>query len=486
MKVPFEIADLVRWTSGSLWRGRPNTVLRGVSIDSRQVAPGELFVAIVGPNHDGHRFCENVAERGAACLLVERGREGSIEAPEGVAIVTVDDTTCALGALGAGHRANFSGPVVAITGSNGKTTTKEMCASILSVAAPCHRTPGNWNNQFGLPLTLLGRGEHDRSMVVELGMNHRGEIARLVKLALPSVAVITNVGSAHIEYLGSRQEIAMEKGDIVATLPPEATAVLNADDSEVMSQAGRTAAKILTFGTARDADVRASDVSELDGSGYSFELVTPMGSIRATVKGLGQTTLINALAAGAAALCAGASLSAVAAGLAKHEPIEGRLQQRKLAGDIVLVDDTYNANPQSTEAALRMLAKKKGTQRALAVLGDMGELGEAAEAAHRDTGTLTAKLGIDFLIALGDRAETVAAGALDSGMEPACVVVAHDHVDASARANAILKERDVVLVKGSRSMRMERIVEAIVAESEKEISQNAYRVAKQSVGDKGA
>ncbi|MGE4606373.1 MAG: UDP-N-acetylmuramoyl-tripeptide--D-alanyl-D-alanine ligase, partial [Myxococcota bacterium] len=392
MTVPFDIADLVRWTSGSLSRGSPDTMLRGVSIDSRSVESGELFIAIVGPNHDGHRFCGMARERGAACLLVERGREGSLDSQGGVAIVSVDETTCALGALGAAHRASFSGPVVAITGSNGKTTTKEMCASILSVAAPCHRTPGNLNNQFGLPLTLLSRDEHDCTMVVELGMNHRGEIAELVRLARPSVALITNVGTAHIEHLGSREEIAMEKGDIVATLPSEATAVLNADDAEVMSQAERTAARILTFGTGGDADVRAVRVGELAGGGYTFELVTPSGSTDAEVKGLGHTALVNALAASAAALSAGASLRAIAAGLANHEPIDGRLQQRELAGDILLVDDTYNANPQSTEAALRMLAARKGTQRALAVLGDMSELGEASEAAHRYTGTLAAKL----------------------------------------------------------------------------------------------
>ncbi len=464
MKVPFEIADLVRWTDGMLWRGAPHAILRGVSIDSRNIEAGGLFIAIVGPNHDGHRFCGTAAQT-AACLLVERGREESLDSPDGVAIVSVHDTTRALGALGAGHRATFSGPVVGITGSNGKTTTKEMCASILSVGAPCHRTPGNLNNQFGVPLTLLGRDEHDRSMVVELGMNHRGEIAELARLARPNVALITNVGSAHIEHLGSREEIAKEKGDIVASLPSQATAVLNADDTAVMSQAGRTAARILTFGTGSDADVRAVRVSELAGEGYMFELVTPSGTTDAVVKGLGHTALINALAASAAALAAGASLPAIAVGLANHVPIDGRLQQRKLAGDIVLVDDTYNANPQSTEAALRMLAGRKGARRAVAVLGDMGELGDASEAAHREAGTLAAELGIDFLIALGERAESVAAGALDSGMQPGCVVVAHNHDDASALANAFLRERDVVLVKGSRSMRMERVVEAIAAKA---------------------
>ncbi len=487
MKVPFDVADLVRWTSGSLWCGDPETRLRGVSIDSRAVEPGELFVAIVGPNQDGHRFCDVAAELGAGCLLVERGREKSISAREDeVAVVCVDDTTLALGALGAGHRAGFSGVVVAITGSNGKTSTKEMCASILSVAAPCHRTPGNLNNQFGLPLTLLSRDEDDRTMVVELGMNHRGEIAQLVALARPDVAMITNVGSAHIEYLGSREEIAMEKGDIVASLPSDATAVLNADDDAVMRQATRTSAKVLTFGRGPGADVRAERVIELPEGGYTFELSTPSGTIDVSVKGLGDTVLINALAAAAAGLAAGASLRAIALGLASHEPIAGRLQQRKLARDIVLIDDTYNSNPQSTEAALRMLAAKKGTQRVVAVLGDMGELGDASEASHRAAGALAAQLGIDFLIALGERADTVAAGALDSGMDSAHVIVADSHDDAGARAIAILRGRDVVLVKGSRSMKMERVVEAIVAKAEHEVSDDAHLIENRPIGKKGA
>jgi len=461
VKVPFEVAELVRWTGGTLLRGDPAALLRGVSIDSRVVEPGELFVAIVGPNHDGHRFCDAAVERGAGCLLVDRAHDGSLPDSGDVAIVQVADTTCALGALGAGHRAGFSGRVVAITGSNGKTTTKEMCGTILAVAAPCHRTPGNLNNQFGLPLTLLGRDERDRTMVVELGMNHRGEIARLVEIARPDVSLITNVGTAHIEHLGSREEIAMEKGDIVAGLEASATAVLNADDPAVMSQAERTRAKVLTFGTGPAADVRAENVCEAADGSHTFELVTWSGSTPVSVQGLGDTVVINALAAAAAALAAGATLEAIAVGLANHEPIGGRLQQLELARDILLVDDTYNANPQSMEAALRMLAAKKGPHRAVAILGDMGELGSASEAAHRATGALAAQLGIDFLVALGSRAETVSAAAIGSGMRRDRVVVATTHADAAAHALRFLRERDVVLVKGSRSMNMERVVEAI-------------------------
>jgi len=462
MTAPFSIGDVLRWTGGRLVGGSEDTVLSGVSIDSRTIERGELFHAIAGPSHDGHDFLESAVSRGAAALIVERGRA----LPENirVPVVAVDDTTRALGALAAGHRSQFRGPVVAITGSNGKTTTKEMCAAILSVSAPCHRTPGNLNNQYGLPLTLLGRSETDRALVVEIGMNHRGEIAPLVEIAKPTIGVITNVGTAHIEFLGSREEIAREKGDLIEKLPADGTAILNADDPLVLAQRSRTRARVILFGTAIDADVRGGDIEWLDDRGYRFELETPEGSGTVEVQGLGPTAVINALAAAAAALAAGASVADIAKGLADYHGIKGRLERRELSRGIALIDDTYNANPQSMEAALRLLAEIKGAHRAVAVVGDMGELGETAEAAHREVGRLAASLGIDFLVALGARAQTVASGAVDSGMDPTRVVVANDHADAAERACGFLGEHDTALVKGSRSMRMERVVEAIASE----------------------
>jgi len=462
MTVAFCVGDAVRWTEGTLVGGDEAATLSGVSIDSRTIERGALFHAIAGPSHDGHDFIENALDRSAAALIVERGR--ALPDALAVPVIAVEETTRALGALAAGHRSEFHGPVVAITGSNGKTTTKEMCAAILAVSAPCHRTPGNLNNQYGLPLTLLGRSEADRALVVELGMNQRGEIAKLAEIAKPTVGVITNVGTAHIEFLGSREEIAREKGDLIAHLPAEGTAVLNADDPLVLAQRNRTSARVISFGTAIDADVRGGDIEWIDDRGYRFELETSGGSGTVEVQGLGPTTIINALAAAAAALAAGASVADITKGLASYQGIKGRLERRELSGGIALVDDTYNANPQSMEAALRLLAELKGAHRAVAIMGDMGELGKTAEAAHREAGRLAAALGIDFLIALGARAQTIATGALDSGMDPAHVVVASDHADASEHACGFLRERDTVLVKGSRSMRMERVVETITSE----------------------
>jgi UDP-N-acetylmuramoyl-tripeptide--D-alanyl-D-alanine ligase len=461
MTVSFSVADALRWTGGVLVAGDPEAILSGVSIDSRSCARGQLFFAVVGPSHDGHAFLRGALDRGVAALVVERGR--ALPDIADAAAIEVEDTTRALGALAAGHREGFQGPVVAITGSNGKTTTKEMCAAILSVRAPCHRTPGNLNNQYGLPLTLLGRDAADRALVVELGMNHRGEIAQLVEIAKPTVGVITNVGTAHIEFLGSREEIAREKGDIVAQLPAEGTAVLNADDPLVLAQRSRTRARVISFGISIDADVRGGDIEWIDDRGYRFEIETPMGSGTVEVQGLGPTTVSNALAAAAAALAAGASVADVIKGLANHQGIKGRLQRHALADGITLIDDTYNANPQSMEAALHLLAEIKGEHRAAAILGDMGELGATAEAAHRELGRLAASLGIDFLIAVGSRSALIASAAVDAGMNPTHVCVASDHADASARACGWLREHDTVLVKGSRSMQMERVVEAIAS-----------------------
>jgi UDP-N-acetylmuramoyl-tripeptide--D-alanyl-D-alanine ligase len=461
--IPFRAGEAVTWTGGRLRQGDPEAVLRGVSIDTRTLAAGGLFVAIRGPSHDAHDFLDAALARGAAGLLIERGRELPAACPAALPVVEVDDTTRALGALAAGHRAGFDGPLVAITGSNGKTTTKEMCAAILSVAKPCLRTRGNLNNQYGLPLTLLERGAEHRAVVVEIGMNHRGEIAPLAAIARPGVAVITNVGTAHVEHLGSREEIAREKGDLVAGLAPGGVAVLPADDPLALAQGERAPGRVVTFGRGADAGVRAESVVALGERGFAFELVAPEGRAPVQVAGLGLHTVANALAAAAAALAAGASPADVRAGLAEFRPVGGRMERLALPRNIIVINDTYNANPQSVEMALRSLAELKGRSRAVAVLGDMGELGAGATQAHVAVGRLAAELGIDFLFALGAHAPSLAKGALEAGMDPARVRVARDHAEASAEVGLLLQKDDWVLVKGSRSMRMERVVESLAA-----------------------
>jgi len=461
VSAPFSASDTAAWTGGSLLRGDADAQLSGVSIDSRTVAPGQLFVAIAGPNHDGHAYLEAAVAAGATGLLVARDRELP---PGDLSVVAVDDTTRALGSLASGHRARFDGPVVAITGSNGKTTAKEMCAAILDAGAPTLRNRGNLNNQFGLPLTLLAREPDHRRIVVELGMNHRGEIAALAAIARPRVGAVTNVGTAHIEHLGSREAIASEKGDLLAALPADGVAVVNAEDGFAAALAGRTRARVLRFGRSDSADVRPADVTD-DAAGFRFRLVTPGGEAPVRVAGLGETTLCNALCAAAAACAAGASLDEVTAGLDAYRPIAGRLERRDLADGVVMIDDSYNANPQSMEVALRLLARS-GSGRRLAVLGDMGELGDSAEKAHREAGRLSAELGIDFLVAVGSHAPLVAEGAREAGL-------AGDHIhelstseEAGPPVRALLKPGDWVLVKGSRAMHMERVARHLGAEAD--------------------
>ena len=462
MSAPFDVNDLLRWTSGTR-AGGPDSTFEGVSIDTRTLAQGELFVAIAGERFDAHDFLNGAVSAGAGGLLVQRDRATVVDLPASLPVVVVDDTTHALGALAAGHRSRFDGPLVAITGSNGKTTTKEMCAAILSAGAPCLKNVGNLNNEFGLPLTLLRREPAHARVVVELGMNHRGEIARLAAIAQPTVGMVTNVGTAHIEFLGSQDAIAEEKGDLVAGLPPDAVAVLNADDPRVRAQAARTSARVLLFGFAPDAHVRACDPRP-EGRGFAFTLDTPEGSGDVRVAGLGHPAILNALAACAAAIGAGLAPDEVAAGLAAYVPVSGRLEPVALGEGGLVINDTYNANPQSVEVALRVLSERRGEappRRGIAVLGDMGELGAASDRAHQDAGRLAAELGIDELYAVGRFAAAVAAGAREAGMDPAHVHTALDWEETGERVRADRRDDDQILVKGSRAMRMERIVELL-------------------------
>ncbi|MDH4016804.1 MAG: UDP-N-acetylmuramoyl-tripeptide--D-alanyl-D-alanine ligase, partial [Actinomycetota bacterium] len=285
MSERFDAQDVVAWTDAKLVGDAKSVRFRSVSIDTRTVEAGALFVAIRGDVHDAHAYVEQALDKGAAGLLVEDGRVDAALARR-APIFEVQATTPALGQLAAGHRRRFDGPLVAVTGSNGKTTTKELIHSVLSSRGPCLKTLGNLNNEFGLPLSLLAREADHWAGVVEIGMNHRGEIAPLAEIAAPTIAVITNVGTAHIEHLGSREEIAAEKGDLLTGLDANGVAVLNADDERVMSQATRAPGRVLRFGREAGADVSASDVRFETGGAFAFTLHTPSGDAPVRVAGL--------------------------------------------------------------------------------------------------------------------------------------------------------------------------------------------------------
>jgi UDP-N-acetylmuramoyl-tripeptide--D-alanyl-D-alanine ligase len=456
--LPFRARDAAAWAGATLVRGDAERVFSGVSIDTRTLRAGSLFVAIRGEHHDAHAFLASALSAGASGLLVERA--DAVPPQAELPVLVAPDGTRALGALAAGHRASFSGPVVAITGSNGKTTTKEMCAAILRELGPCLATEGNLNNQFGLPLTLLRREAEHRTLVVELGMNHRGEIAPLAAIANATVGVVTTIGTAHIEYLGSREAIAEEKGDLTAAIRADGVAVLPGDDPLGRAQAQRCRARTVLFGRGTNCEVRAVDV-RAEGDGFAFRLIAREGEAALRAAGLGEPTVTNALAASAACLAAGASLAQLAAGLAKYAPAKGRMQQVKLASGALVIDDTYNANPQSMLAALASLERLRGAGRAFAVLGDMGELGAHAEAGHREVGARAGALRVDALYAFGKFAPLVREAALGAGLDAARIHLPENHDEIAHALQGTLRAGDVALVKGSRSMRMERVVEAL-------------------------
>lgn len=452
---------ICEWTGGSLLAGRGDQIARGTKIDSREVGPEELFVAIVGPNHDAHRFVPEVLAKGVGGVLVQRGRMEQTLVPGRAFVIEVEDTTAALAAIGLGHRRAFSGPVVGITGSNGKTTTKELCTSILEGMGPTLSTRGNLNNNFGVPLTLLSRREQDRYAVVEMGMNHRHEISALCRIALPTIGILTNVGTAHIEFLGSREAIAEEKGDLLASLPAAGTAVVGRDEPLAFAQSRRTAARVLSFGRDPRADLRASRVRFLDEGAFAFDFESPFGRRELRVPGLAETMVENSLAAAGGALAAGATLDAVERGLARYAGVPGRMQPRRLRGGVLAIDDTYNANPQSMQAALETLARLEQKGRRFAVLGKMGELGEAAAIAHLELGRLAATLGLDELFVLGPDAANVATGAREAGLPAARVHFEETAKALAARLASRVAEGDRVLFKGSRSARVEDVIQAL-------------------------
>jgi UDP-N-acetylmuramoyl-tripeptide--D-alanyl-D-alanine ligase len=423
-----------------------------VGSDSRAVVPGMLFVALKGERFDGHAFVEAVLQQGAAGALV--AHDWAAAHPE-LPLVAVADTRLALGRLAAAWRARFHIPLIGVTGSNGKTTVKEMCAAILRADFGQHAvlaTTGNLNNDIGLPLTLLKiRGSH-RAAVIEMGMNHPGEIDYLTHLARPTVALVNNAQRAHLAGLGSVTAVARAKGEIFAGLDAHGTAVINADDPHAdlwrELAAGRS---VLGFGFAAAADVRGAWREH--GFGGELELVTPLGTETFHLPVPGAHNAKNALAAAAACLAAGVPLAPIVRGLSHYAGVKGRLQQQRGCNGALVIDDSYNANPDSMRAAIDVLASLPG--RRIFVMGDMGEVGDNAGQLHSEIGGHAKSMGIDLLFALGEKS-AAAAHEFDGGGQHCA------GVEALVQALRPLMDQDTtVLVKGSRFMKMERVVEAI-------------------------
>ena len=426
-----------------------DVVVTSVDTDSRRVQPGQLFVALPGDRFDGHDFLPQVAAQGAVAALVSKPVE------TGLPTVLVKDTRLALGQLSSWWRQQRALPLIAVTGSNGKTTTKEMIGAIMQVhvggADHVLATAGNFNNDIGMPLTLLRLRPTHRCAVIEMGMNHLGEIDYLTRLARPDVAVINNAGTAHIGELGSRENIAKAKGEIFAGLGHDGIAVINADSEFAGYWRGlNSGRKVLTFGLHPEANVRG----ELLGVASAFKLYYQGEVVTITLAVPGTHNIMNALAAAAASQAAGASLAEVAHGLQGFGGVKGRLQQKTATNGAKVIDDTYNANPDSMKAALDVL--KNAGEHTVFVMGDMGELGSDAEAMHAQIGRYAKDRGIGRMYALGQLTQA----AVQAFGAPARHFVSIDELVAALQTETTTN--DVILVKGSRFMQMERVVNALV------------------------
>ena len=447
------LSQVAKFADGSISADDTSIRVSRVSTDSRTLQAGDLFVPLRGENFDGHKFVEQAAERGAAGAMVEKNWKGTT--PKNFALIRVADTLVGYQTLAANYRASLPLKVIAITGSNGKTSTKDFVAATLARKFRVTKTEGNFNNHVGLPQTMLAANAEDQIAVWEIGMNHPGEVAALAKLTAPDVAIVTNVGIAHIEFMGSREAIAEEKGALAEAIGESGSVILNADDPFSETIAKRTRAKIILAGI-ENGSVRAGEVSQ-SATGSEFTILEGAHRCRAQLPVPGMHMVQNAMLAVAAGRAFGLSLEECALGLASTPLTKARLQIKEING-IQFIDDSYNANPDSMKAALRTLIELDADGRRIAVLGEMGELGAESESGHREVGECAAALNVDELIAVGATGAAIAHAAQKAGLEKSVAV------DSPEEAAELLAESaspgDLILIKGSRSARMERVLEA--------------------------
>jgi UDP-N-acetylmuramoyl-tripeptide--D-alanyl-D-alanine ligase len=449
-----EIAE----ATGGVQLGEPGAEVSDVSTDSRAAAAGALFVALRGERFDGHLFIEEAASRGVRVFLVDRAFQDTRLLPAGCSAVVVPDTLKALGDLALWHRLRFKLTVIAVTGSNGKTTTKEMLSRILAQTGPGLKTQGNLNNLIGLPLTILRLTGRERWVVLEMGMSAFGEIDRLAQIAAPEVGVITNAFASHLETLGDLAGVARAKGELFLRLAPGGVAIYNVDDPLISKCQTPSGVIRLTFGL-RGAEVSSASIRSMGKRGESFILRLPDGEWPVRLRAFGRHNVYNALAAAAAAHAVGINGDLIRLGLEDFTPFEKRFQLEQIGG-VTLIDDSYNANPASMAAALETLGEVREDGRLAAVLGDMLELGAGAKAAHLELGRLAAGC-VERLYLLGGMAGCVAEGAAEVGLAGESVQVGRGHEELARELLLWLKPGDCVLFKGSRGMRMERVAQAV-------------------------
>ncbi len=462
--IPWTTSEILEASKGILLFENGDITFSDVSIDSRKISINDLFVAIKGNVHDGHDFIEDVIAKGTRGLMINKNRTDELPGnkwnQKRLVCIAVDDTTKALGDLASFNRKRSNISVVAITGSNGKTTTREMITSIIARRFNTLSSIGNFNNEFGLPLTLLRLSQQHQWAVLELGTNNPGEIGKLADICLPDIGVITNIGPAHLEGLGSLEGVMNAKGELLEKIKPTGTAVLNADDPMVLRLAIKTSKNVLLFGLSKDAMIRASKIKE-KGIGTSFSLKLESESISIDLDIPGRFMISNALAAAATGYLLRLSAEDIKEGLEGFKPVQGRMNILKTTKGVQIIDDTYNANPGSMEAAIITFKSLRKDKRGFIILGDMFELGKHAEPMHKKIGLLSAKSDITRLYVTGEFAGKVAEGAKEGNMDYKDIIKGAKE-DILADLTDSLEPDDWVLVKGSRAMGMEKIVKGLI------------------------
>ena len=472
MDEPREIRLSGQWVAdaigGTITAGSAAREFSGVSIDTRTLAAGELFVAIRGERFDGAEFAPAAVAAGAAGIVVEQGRGGNVPPGPGggeIVVIEVPDGVVALQQLARKVRRQSGTKVVAITGSAGKTTTKEVTAEFLAARYRVIRNRGNFNNHIGLPLSLIDLRQRPEIAVVELGMNHAGEISTLVDIAEPDVRVWTNVGEAHLGFFESVEAIADAKAEILEGADASKLLVANADDARIAARIPAFRGRVVTVGVDRKADVRATDVRDRGIDGIEAQVHTPRGPFALTTPLVGRGNLANVLAATAVALEFDVPLHTIAETAARLKPAAHRGEILRLSRGLTVVDDSYNANPTATTIALAVLAGSSGRSRRVAVLGEMLELGDAGTGLHEDVGRAAAAAGVDALIAVGgEMARALADAAVAAGLSRSAVRYVTTSSDAAELVATIVRDGDLVLVKGSRGVRTDLVVDRLRAE----------------------
>ena len=471
----FSIDQVIKAVGGVLIAGAAQNTVCGISTDSRQVERGNIFIALQGENFDGHDFVHKAVEKGAASVIISNEALFNLEkVDKAVSVIKASDTLQALGDLAHNYRQRFSLSVIGLTGSSGKTTTKEMMATIIGRKKTILKTEGNLNNLIGLPQTIFRLTAEHELAILEMGTNTRGEIKRLTRIVAPNIALVTNIGPAHLAGFGSVDVVAREKGDLFLNMSQAGIAVVNLDDEAVKIIVERWNGRRINFSMSPNADVTVNDIEKNGARGMRFNLVIDGTSQKVQMKIVGIHHVYNAMAAAACAWAAGIGPETIKEGLEAFSPVGGRMEMIKLQNGAYVIDDSYNANPASVREALMTLKDLKNHHSGYVFLGDMLELGDAAEEMHRRIGMLLGTIGVNAVFLQGEYSAITAAAAQDGGLPRENIFIMRDSKEGIAYLKKYMKKGDWVLVKGSRRMKMEMIVAQIREEfgSDKNIENN--------------